>query len=159
MAKARNRIYQRMTKFEPKEFIYAIRCGAFVKIGRTTNPANRVAAIRLNNPMDLHLVAYVAAPGRYAAMFERTAHSKLKNHHHCGEWFCANSVIIIGALEETKREMMALQRAAPREDGDYRIGHMAFGTVMRNPFGLECCPQVRTYVSNPVDAVGGSRKT
>ena len=63
--------------------VYFIRCGDYVKIGRSTNVRARLSELQTGNPYDLRLLATI--PGGYP--LESSLRSRFSGEHHRGEWF------------------------------------------------------------------------
>ena len=63
--------------------IYAIRCGKYIKFGKATDVANRLAGLQTGNPYSLHLLAQADWPDEAEGLI----HAYLKPLHHRGEWF------------------------------------------------------------------------
>lgn len=80
---------KKAAKSEAKEtigkrvYIYAIRCGEFVKIGQTVDPEGRLAAMQTGNPHELEHVGHVLMHQH----IERALHNKLMDFRHRLEWF------------------------------------------------------------------------
>lgn len=91
-------------------FIYAIRCGEFVKIGYATNPWKRRLQIRLCNPYPCDMLGF--SPG--ALVDEKSLHSKFAAYHHRGEWFRLEGLVaeFVAGLEN--RETRYDRRKGPR---------------------------------------------
>lgn len=64
-------------------FVYFIKCGEFVKIGRSDDPKGRLLALRIGNPFDLTLLHTV--PGD--AFTEEQFHGMFATYRHRLEWF------------------------------------------------------------------------
>lgn len=64
-------------------FVYFIKCGEFVKIGRSEDPSGRLRQLRIGNPLDLTLLHTV--PGD--VFTEAEFHGKFSKYHHRFEWF------------------------------------------------------------------------
>lgn len=65
--------------------VYVIRCEQFVKIGKTTQQANRLAALQTANPFDLVTVAIIQPDD--GDELERELHKRFARYRHRGEWF------------------------------------------------------------------------
>jgi len=74
--------------------VYAIRCGEAVKVGITTKLSDRLASIRILNPMPLTVERQIWLPWARAVWLERQAHQKLRAHAIHGEWFSADAAMI-----------------------------------------------------------------
>jgi predicted GIY-YIG superfamily endonuclease len=75
-----------------KCFVYVIECRSVkpypVKIGVSTNPANRIAELQTGNPYPLILIASIPFNSRKTAYeFESFAHKGNKKSSVGGEWF------------------------------------------------------------------------
>jgi hypothetical protein len=75
----------RLIAFHAGPWVYAIRCGDFVKIGTTRNVRKRLTELQMGNPWVLTLIAAVQG-GRER---EREFHAALAEEgvERCGEWF------------------------------------------------------------------------
>lgn len=67
--------------------VYYIRCGDYVKIGKSGDIQERVKDIARWNPYPVEVVAYEPCPGARAHAREAEIHECLSAHHHQGEWF------------------------------------------------------------------------
>lgn len=67
--------------------VYFIRCGQFIKIGKSTDFRKRFAALQIASPHDLTVVAFKACPTYLLSQTEARFHRKFKRLHHRGEWF------------------------------------------------------------------------
>lgn len=121
---------------EPTGYIYAIRSGDFVKIGKTHSPRARVEAIRLHNPHPLLLVAFRSVANRYLGTFERMMHVALQDFRHSGEWFKVDSALVIEALGIVSAKINHLQRTDGRPAADWRPSPIS-DRNRANPFGIE----------------------
>lgn len=70
----------------PTQYVYFIRCEAFVKIGVSATPEYRAQSFATSNPFDCELLG--AFVGGQSA--ERELHEKFKAWHHRYEWFHLN---------------------------------------------------------------------
>jgi hypothetical protein len=68
-------------------FIYAIRCGEFVKVGISADVNARMQAMLCDNPFRLKLVAKARCVAYLAGHAEHEAHKRLARYHHRREWF------------------------------------------------------------------------
>lgn len=91
-------------------FIYAIRCGEFVKLGYATNPWKRRLQIRLCNPYPCEMLGF--SPGTLDD--EKALHSKFAEYRHRGEWFRFEGPVaeFVSGLEN--RETRYDRRKGPR---------------------------------------------
>lgn len=64
-------------------FVYFLRCGDFVKIGYSSKPTARLAALRTATPHESELIAKF--PGTIS--HEKAVHRCLQHLHHRREWF------------------------------------------------------------------------
>lgn len=71
-------------------YIYAVRCGDFVKIGWSLDPIRRTVKINSDNPMPCTLLGYYE--GTKAE--ERAAQKSLAAHHSHSEWFRFEGAVI-----------------------------------------------------------------
>lgn len=88
--------------------IYFIRCGKFIKIGFSKNPATRLKELQTANPNKLVLVATM--PGNLQT--ELSLHEIYKNKRVRGEWFKYEGML--------KRSIMAINNAESPEVTDVR---------------------------------------
>lgn len=70
--------------------IYFVRCGKFIKIGTSSDPAYRLDALSTASPYELTLIGHI--PGSMVA--ELALHDLLRRHHVKGEWFRANAALM-----------------------------------------------------------------
>lgn len=63
--------------------VYFIRCNNYIKIGKSTDPWKRLAALQTGNPEQLEMLAI--APG--GGEFESGLHSAFEGARQRGEWF------------------------------------------------------------------------
>lgn len=68
---------------KPKEHLYMIQCGPYIKIGTTSNIKERLVSLRVYNPYPIRLVGFWENYG----FKEKEWHTALKHLHHQGEWF------------------------------------------------------------------------
>lgn len=66
-------------------YIYALRCGDYVKFGVALNMRKRMDNYRTHNPEGVKLLGYHLGP----MSIERKIHKALEADHHQGEWFKA----------------------------------------------------------------------
>lgn len=64
-------------------YVYFIRCGQFIKIGSSENPANRLRALRTGNPFPLSILKTVPGDGAVEFAYQR----EFRAHLHRDEWF------------------------------------------------------------------------
>lgn len=67
--------------------VYFVECGPFVKIGITSNFAERMVAFKLHNPMPLRYLAKFLYTAPVAGKKEKELHRLFRDLHHYGEWF------------------------------------------------------------------------
>lgn len=92
---------------EGMDCVYFMQCGAYVKIGRSTQLRARFRELQTGNPYPMEVLAVL--PGGYA--LERSLRSKFAELLHRGEWFHLR-----GSLHEyitTIRKAAKLRPAAP----------------------------------------------
>jgi len=77
----RNR-YDTTSKYFFGTGTYFIKCGDFVKIGRTYNLPGRLQTMRTANPLDLKLLKFT-----HFKDIERAAHKKFNHLKHRDEWY------------------------------------------------------------------------
>jgi hypothetical protein len=69
-------------------FVYAVRCGEWIKIGVARDIANRMGGMRVNCPYPLTLVGSRQLPSAQDALrIESAVHRELAGQRHFGEWF------------------------------------------------------------------------
>lgn len=106
---------------DPKNRIYFIRSGDFIKIGFSKNTDYRMRHLQIANPHPLELVIEIEGD----KMIENYLHLILKREHHRGEWFHFNETVarFIEALKgganiDEARALCALFPAAAPTTGD-----------------------------------------
>lgn len=75
----------------PEVFTYIVRCGQFVKIGRTKNPETRLLTMQTNNPVKLELAWC------WPEDIEKALHDYFAKHRVRGEWFSVPVETVIRA--------------------------------------------------------------
>lgn len=78
--------WKRLNEVSPPCFVYVLRCEGYVKIGKTTKQADRLAALRTANPFDLELIASLDSVDG-GDILERDLHKRFAKYRHKGEWF------------------------------------------------------------------------
>lgn len=93
------------------EYLYVLRCGDYMKVGRSNFPHRRARQIAAGNPYEVELVyqAEVRDPG--IALAEETAHRRLAEHHHRGEWFSCPAEIAVREVDGAIAEVVAVVKA------------------------------------------------
>ncbi len=85
-------------------FVYAIRCGDWIKIGVASNIESRMGAMRTNCPYPLALVGSRRFPNASAALrVEKLLHQELAGQRHMGEWFRTGPIDPVAAIGEAYR--------------------------------------------------------
>lgn len=79
--KKRRRSRKRMKGAYP--IAYFIKCGEFVKIGKSGNPSERLLTLRTGNPFDLELLHFVEGHQWLESQF----HQRFSDYRHRDEWF------------------------------------------------------------------------
>ena len=74
---------------DPRNRIYFIRSGDFVKIGFSTNTQYRMTHLQIANPHEPELLFEIEGD----KLIENYIHLVLKGHHHRGEWFHLNEAV------------------------------------------------------------------
>ena len=74
---------------QPKDDLYFVRAGGYVKIGRTRNLRARLVSIQTGCPHPISAVHYLKGQGDR----EREMHSRLAGHRANGEWFHWNRIV------------------------------------------------------------------
>ena len=73
---------------EPKSFVYFISDGEYVKIGKGTNPTERLRELQTGNGRKLELISLIPCKDESSAYKVETAlHDIYKLYRLCGEWF------------------------------------------------------------------------
>jgi len=80
-------------------YIYAIKCGEFVKVGIAADIEKRLVNLEANNPYPLKLIGWGACPARLASAAEHAAHTRLARYHHKGEWFRCSDIAARAAVQ------------------------------------------------------------
>lgn len=75
--------YRRHIKVRVPTMTYVIRCGAFVKIGATSDVRSRLRQLEAVNPFELTVVAVLAG----GQTVERKLHKRFCDLRHRDEWF------------------------------------------------------------------------
>ena len=80
--------------------IYFVKCGEYVKIGRTVDMAHRLSGLQTGNPYELEVLK-VIDEGKYT---ESGLHERFKEYRVRGEWFTLNDEIkaFISSVRGTK---------------------------------------------------------
>lgn len=72
-------------------FLYALRCGEFVKIGRSKNPEKRLQQLRTASPYPCEIMGTIKEGPHY----ESRVHQMLRGHLHIGrEWFRLEGAVL-----------------------------------------------------------------
>jgi hypothetical protein len=83
---------ERAMKDKPT-YLYAIRCGEFVKVGIAECTHDRLSGLRVACPYPIELIGRRQYPTKTAArVAERLCHQELAGQAHMGEWFTAGSL-------------------------------------------------------------------
>lgn len=92
-------------------YIYVIGedAGPF-KIGYTTQPHNRLAALRIETKRDLAWRGHELVPFRFARGIEMLAHKLLSEHKSDGEWFFVDLETACSAVERAAAECQQAER-------------------------------------------------
>ena len=121
-------------------YLYVLRaaCGV-VKIGQTTDPHGRFAALRTSSPLPLDLIALVEIP---SPRIERFVHWMLGKFRAHGEWFRFSRPLLsfLAALEDA--EWPALVRRLSRVRGTYPGAMAIHALILQHVecFGLPPLP-------------------
>ena len=127
-------------------FIYAIRCGDYVKIGWSTDPIARLGKINTDNPLPCELVGTLVG----TEADEKLAHASLSHWRVSGEWFDSTAetvrefcrtlrppeVRVLRPIERIRRDVFDMKQAAFAA-----IAGATQGTVSRWETG-ECGPDL-----------------
>lgn len=73
------------TLFTPSGYVYFLRSGPYVKIGKTTNLDERIKTLRIQLPFEVELVHAVECRDHHEV--ESSFHEMFKDHRVNGEWF------------------------------------------------------------------------
>lgn len=69
-------------------YLYAMRCGEFVKVGIAECTFDRLGGLRVSCPYPIELIGRRQYPTKTAARAaERLCHQELADQSHTGEWF------------------------------------------------------------------------
>jgi hypothetical protein len=110
-----------------KAYVYAISAGADVtKIGKATNPANRLKELQTSHHLTLVLLYSLECMAEEAAAVEREAHYLLRRYRLEGEWFRVSGEdaqrTICQALDVVRiRENLGEAGKTPRTDAAERF--------------------------------------
>ena len=98
-------IYENLGRNKPEKirepipgYVYLVKSGDFIKVGRTTNIKGRMRALKTANP---HVELVGKKWVKDSEYVERAMHEKLSIHHFSGEWFKLSTIsvdTIIGYL-------------------------------------------------------------
>jgi hypothetical protein len=91
------------------EFVYFLRVGDRIKIGRSTNPGNRVSALRSSVPARIE--SFIVVRGSPAD--EKRLHVFLRRFRTNGEWFKASQVVISTMLRCARFSKVVLDGRSP----------------------------------------------
>lgn len=84
-------------------YVYLMKAGEALKIGKSRNPAQRIKEVQVGNPVDVSLLAvFKCATVGQSSIFERALHRKFKSSRLRGEWF--NASIADAILMETHKD-------------------------------------------------------
>ena len=75
------------TEIDYSGFVYAIRCGDFVKVGCAADPHKRLKQLQVGSPNTLSLHGVIKSDNM--KFDEKAMHRELQRFHHQGEWFYA----------------------------------------------------------------------
>tara|TARA_R110002111_G_scaffold170741_4_gene236443 strand:+ start:1173 stop:1784 length:612 start_codon:yes stop_codon:yes gene_type:complete len=113
---------------DPRNHIYFIKSGPFVKIGFSTNTKYRMKHLQIASPHELELLFEIMGD----KLIENYVHLILKDHHHRGEWFHINetvqqfmNVVMKGYPIDEAR--MRIMRGSPRTLCEPNTAHGAKG--------------------------------
>ena len=67
----------------PNEVTYLMRCGDFIKIGRSVEPERRRLMFQVGNPLKITIIATLP----FGELYERHLHNRFAAQHHRDEWF------------------------------------------------------------------------
>jgi hypothetical protein len=85
-------------------FVYAIRCGEWIKVGVAANIEQRLGGMRVNCPYPLELVGSRRFDKASTALrVERALHLELAEQLHFGEWFRPRPIDPVQALAAAYR--------------------------------------------------------
>lgn len=91
------------------EFVYFLRVGDRIKIGRSTNPGNRISALKTSVPARIE--AFVVVRGSPAD--EKRLHTFLRRFRTNGEWFKATEQVINTMLRCLRFSKVVFERGRP----------------------------------------------
>ena len=106
---------------DPEGFIYAIRCGDFVKIGWATNPRKRLAVIKSSSPYECEMIGIRPA----TLQDEQELHNILRPYRHVREWYRYEGVLldVIKTLRLTPfaRPLVTRPRMTPEQLANWNL--------------------------------------
>lgn len=89
--------------FLPRQGVYFIRCGPYVKVGISDDVVFRHKSLIKLIPADLEPLGFIPMPDRAALLKrERELHDQFTAHRYRGEWFTMNAEIARAMSEEAK---------------------------------------------------------
>lgn len=100
-------------------YVYVISAfGIPVKVGFAADVEKRLRQLQTGNPDLLRVHGSVAVGAGLAPAVERTAHRKLADHHHRGEWFFISAEHAIQTVIESEAEVTKAFLDAPKNADD-----------------------------------------
>jgi len=115
--------YMRAEDEAKPAYIYAIRSGAYIKVGLTLHPEKRMKTILSVNP-DVSVVSLRTVERRYVYLIEKRVHRLLAESRLYGEWFEATNAEVHAsikvAINEAQRARRAHDAEMKRRDGSLR---------------------------------------
>jgi hypothetical protein len=116
-------------------FLYAVRCGDFVKIGIAECTYERLAGLRVSCPYPMEVIVRRQYPTKTAArQAERLCHVALADQSHTGEWF---RVTPVDPVEVVRARYAADHPEAPIEcDIDPRLPERPFAQLVEDKRNL-----------------------
>ena len=81
-------------------FVYACRCGEYIKFGKSMKPKIRQANLQAMNPYDIIWIGQIETE----SFVEKAIHKHLEKYNHRGEWFhVCDKVLSISSLIAEER--------------------------------------------------------
>lgn len=124
-------------------FVYAIRCGDMVKIGRARNPLKRLSALRAGSADPLVLTDLFEVPAALASKVERHAQLDLCNRRVGGEWFLADAARARRAIRDAVRALVPDPLPEPSQGYRNVAIRIIRGAASPMRLDLEVYPHIR----------------
>lgn len=96
------------TEFQPDGYVYILKAGPYYKIGRTTNPGNRIKSLQIQLPFEVAILNL--SPCESHVESETTLHRCCGRYRRNGEWFelSDNLARYLSSIEQMSGDQVAL---------------------------------------------------